>query len=121
MTPRHPVRIRQGNTVIRKERSDGVRQGYHVGPQVTSDPEARAALHPRPSRDPFAEAAVTSEAPDLTGARFTQVGHRRGVFITDSMLVLEAWNRNAFEYRAVPHTPRSMSALRATYPKVSDE
>ena len=31
-------------------RRDGVVQGYHVGRQVTSDPDARAALHPRPPR-----------------------------------------------------------------------
>lgn len=118
MTPRFPVRFRP-TTPIR--RSDGIVQGYHVGPQVTENSDARAAFNPRPSRSPFDTVTPSPTAPDLTAARSTKVGHRRTVHVTADSFVLEEWNGRALDYRSVPRTADSEAALRSRYPEVFDD
>lgn len=115
--PRFPVRFRP-TTPIR--RSDGVVQGYHVGPQVTENSDARAALNPRPSRSLFHGVPASPTAPDLTDAHSTKVNWRRTVHVTTDSFVLEEWNGRAFDYRSVPRTADSEAALRSLHPEVFD-
>lgn len=120
MTPRFPVRIRQGNPRITR-RADGVVQGYHVGSPVAGDPDARAAFNARPLRSPFDSVPASPSAPDLGGARSASVGWRRAVHVTDGLFVLEEWNGRSLDYRSVPRTADSEAALRSLHPEVFDD
>jgi hypothetical protein len=82
----------------------GHTQGYHVGPQVTKNSEARAAFNPRPLRSPFDAVSASPTPPDLTDARSTRVNWRRTVHVTDAVVVLEEWNGRALDYRTVHRT-----------------
>lgn len=116
--PRFPVRVRPATPI---RRSDGVVQGYHAGPQVTENSDARAAFNPRPSRSLFHGAPASPTAPDLNSARSMKVGHRRTVHVTADSFVLEEWNGRALDYRSVPRTADSEAALRSRYPEVFDD
>lgn len=120
MTPRYPVRIRQGNLRITR-RADGVVQGYHVGSPVAGDPDARAAFNSRPSRSLFDTVTPSPTAPDLEGARSASVGWRRAVHVTDGLFVLEEWNGRALDYRSVERSADNDAAIRGLYPEVFDD
>lgn len=118
------LRIRQGNPVETKRRSDGVVQGYHVGPQVTENVASRDAFYARPKSKPFtalADVPASPVEPDLRGAREYRVDHRRRLFVTDERFALAEWNGREYDYRVTTRTPELDAAVRRTHPEVLDD
>lgn len=117
------LRIRQGNPVV-KQRSDGVVQGYHEGPQVTSNVASRDGFYERPKSKPFtalADLPASPVEPELRGAREHRVDHRRRLFVTETQFALAEWNGREYDYRVAPRTPELDAAVRRTHPEVLDD